>query len=729
MEVNDFFSKKEILIKYISDGRLYEAFSLLKKMSERKLMWEITDRIAAIENSYRYMLRYAIDGVDDPHRDVIYRNIVDELNVIYKLILRKERSLSDPSVYYVPLRMQTVKPVQSAIDEFHKVLRGNDAFAQASGNAASPQVIEKAENALFESIWITYPYSEDDARAIMRLIDDVSVPSHVKSLIVSALMLAPAEYFDQRRIEILADIYSSDDADETLQMTALTAMMILLYLNRRQSLSPSVKARIEALRDVPSWQSDIKSVYLELIRTRDTDRIASKLRDEIVPEMIKIKPEIDRRIREDFPQGIDPMELEENPEWAEFLDKTGIADKMKELSEIQEEGGDVLMATFSQLKSFPFFHYPANWFMPFHPECSAVTQLGADSDLVAEIVSQSFFMCDSDKYSFVLAFASMPEAQRNMLMSQIKGQNINAAELRSSSLNLSTDSRRAVVNKYVQNLYRFYKLFRRKEDFDNPFANEINLTEIKPLQADFLDDSMLQLVAEFYFKHGYYKEALGVFKLRESHIFPDATLYQKIGYCLHKLDDPVGAIRYYEQAEMLDGGSLWTLRRIASAFKQIGDYKQALEYYKRIDALQPDKMACVMNIGQCQMALGMYSDAVKSFFRAEYLDETSQKPLRPLAWSLLMSGDLDGAVRLYDRLLSEAPRAVDYLNRGHAALAQKKYRDAVKFYQHFLAVAPGGWNDFVNEMDSDRSSLERIGVDVTILPLVIDSVRYMKDGF
>ena len=33
--------------------------------------------------------------------------------------------------------------------------------------------------------------------------------------------------------------------------------------------------------------------------------------------------------------------LEENPEWQEMLDKSGITDKLKELTDLQMEGADV----------------------------------------------------------------------------------------------------------------------------------------------------------------------------------------------------------------------------------------------------------------------------------------------------------------------------------------------------------------------------------------------------
>ena len=726
MAENDILNKKELFDNLLSCGRLYEAIVMLKSISEKKMLWEVTDRITRVEDAYRYMLRYAMEGVADPHRDIIYNNIRNDLRVIFDRLARLVNTQVSSTVYYTTVRTGNIPAVAEAVARYRMQLQSNDAFSIAAGVAQGSSLLglEAAETALFESVWVNFPYSGDDETSLNMLLGDASVPGHVKILVISAIMLGSFEFFDGKRAMVLANAYASDSADEQLKMTALTALLLLLYVNRAEELPSDVFARIDALRDMSGWQSDIKTVYMELIRTRDTERIATKLRDEIVPEMIKMKPEIDKRIKTDFGQGVDPTELEENPEWQDFLESSGIADRMKELSEIQEEGGDVLMGTFAQLKSYPFFYNPANWFLPFHSDSSVVAQLGDDTNVFGELIAQSFFMCDSDKYSFVLAFASMPEAQRNMMISQIKAQNINAAEIQNASLNLSTDTRKNIVNKYVQNLYRFFRLFRRKDDFKNPFASEINLIEVKPLQSDFLEDSTLQLVSEFYFKHQYYKEALGVFRLREAHIFPDATLYQKMGYCLQRLGDTGNAITYYEQSELLVGNSQWTTKRLAVAHKQLGNYSQALDYFRRLDAMQPDKFSTAMNIGQCLLALEKYDEASKAFYKAQYLDEKSEKPLRPLAWSLLMNNDLAAAEKIYDNILSMSPQPLDYINRGHVSLLNRDFRGAISYYSKYVSASPEGWKGFIKEMSDDSLNLSRLGFDEKMLPLVIDAVRY-----
>lgn len=727
MAENEILSKKELFDRMLSQGRLHEAIAMLKSISEKKMLWEVTDRITRVEEAYRYMLRYAMEGVADPHRDVIYNNIKNDLRMLYDRLTRLVNMQSSPTLYYTTLRAGNVTAVADACGRYRKLLHGNDAFSIAAGvsQGVTAVELESAETTLFESVWVNFPYSGDDENALNALMGDASIPAHVKILVISALMLGSMEFFDSRRALVLANVYASEASGEQIRMTALTALLLSLYVNRGKEFPPELSARISVLRDMASWRQDIKTVYLELIRTRDTERITAKLRDEIVPEMIKMKPEIDKRIKADFEQGVDPSELEENPEWQDFLESSGIADRMKELSEIQEEGGDVLMGTFSQLKSYPFFYNPANWFRPFYADSPVVAQLGDDTNVLGELIAQSFFMCDSDKYSFVLAFASMPEAQRNMMISQIKAQNINAAEIQNASLNLSTDTRKNVVNKYVQNLYRFFRLFRRRSDFKDPFASEINLIDVKPLQSDFMEDSTLQLVGEFYFKHQYYKEAFGVFKLREAHVFPDATLYQKLGYCQHRLGNTESAIKYYEQSELLTGNSLWTTKRLAAAHKQMGNFKEALEYYNRLDAMQPDKFATSLNIGQCQMALGQYAEASKAFYKAHYLDERSEKPMRLLAWALLMQKDLDASQVIYDKILNTTTtQPLDYLNRGHVALVKGDFRTAINFYNKFVATSPGGWPDFIREMSDDSSHLVGLGVDEGILPLVTDATKY-----
>lgn len=59
-----------------------------------------------------------------------------------------------------------------------------------------------------------------------------------------------------------------------------------------------------------------------------------------------------------------------NPEWENWIDKSGITDKLREMGELQMEGADVYMSTFSQLKQFPFFPPNVTLVLSFRPPIS-----------------------------------------------------------------------------------------------------------------------------------------------------------------------------------------------------------------------------------------------------------------------------------------------------------------------------------------------------------------------
>lgn len=196
MAENEILSKKELFDRMLSQGRLHEAITMLKSISEKKMLWEVTDRITRVEEAYRYMLRYAMEGVEDPHRDVIYNNIKNDLRMLYDRLTRLVNIQSSATLYYTTLRAGNVPAVADACSSYRKLLHGNDAFSIAAGvsQGVTAVELESAETALFESVWVNFPYSGDDENALNALIGDASIPAHVKILVISALMLGSMEF-------------------------------------------------------------------------------------------------------------------------------------------------------------------------------------------------------------------------------------------------------------------------------------------------------------------------------------------------------------------------------------------------------------------------------------------------------------------------------------------------------------------------------------------------------
>ena len=459
--------------------------------------------------------------------------------------------------------------------------------------------------------------------------------------------------------------------------------------------------------------------------------------------MLKLKPQIDKQMKQGNLESLDPEEIEENPEWREMLENSGLADKLKEMSEIQEEGGDVMMGTFAHLKTFPFFNDPYGWFLPFHTDFSEFAGDGAALyQSMADIIAKAPFLCDSDKFSFMLSLKQVPQAQRDMMMQQFRAQGDQLAEIQAASLSVR-EPRTNAINKTVQNAFRFFRLFRRKGEFFNPFSAGVNLVEIDALKPVVIRMDIMPLVGEFYFSHGYYPQAIDAFKAMaaDSSFAPDDQFYQKLGYAYQKSGDTAEAIRCYLRAEMLNSGSDWTLTRLAHLLLADGQPAEALKRYLELERRKPGKAVTALAIGRCHLALGDNDRALQAFFKAEYLGGKPEKTLRPLAWTLLISHDFERAHKYFEKvMLNLAPTADDYLNMGHLALAEGRLREALNFYSLNIsmrtdapATASSGEHPYnrrtaidslIADINQDLPTLTALGVDPTLVPLLIDSLLY-----
>ena len=105
--------------------------------------------------------------------------------------------------------------------------------------------------------------------------------------------------------------------------------------------------------------------------------------------------------------------------------------------------------------------------------------------------------------------------------------------------------------KSVRDLYRFFKLFRKREGLKDPFARPLCFTELPVIGEMMNDNEMLELIGEFYFKRGYYADALPLFVSLSTDRAEDASLWEKIGFC-HQSENRLNpALEAYEKASLL----------------------------------------------------------------------------------------------------------------------------------------------------------------------------------
>lgn len=445
-----------------------------------------------------------------------------------------------------------------------------------------------------------------------------------------------------------------------------------------------------------------------------------------MPNIMKVSPELLKKLR--GKSGIiDPTDLEDNPEWADWLDKSGVTKKMEELQKLQFEGSDVFISTFSHLKSYPFFNSLANWFMPYHVHHSSLESLfGNDETRLLQVIESAPFLCDSDKFSFAFSMSSVPESQRKMMISQFDAQNADMSEMKAEELpDGDKQERDMMVNRYIQDLYRFFKLFSRKAEFQSIFDSSMDFLQL-PFMQRVLDDKVnLGVIAEFYMKNGFYQDSIKYYHhMLDVHDDVSPQVLQKIGFAYQNLGQYAKAVDYYKRYDLVNDQDTWNLRHIATCYRALKDVDHALTYYLRAEQLAPDNASLCLNIGHCLLEQGKTEEALKYYFKVEYLAPSKHKAWRPIAWCSFALGNYEQSENYYKKIIdSGEDDAQDHLNYGHMLLCNGRADEAVAQYKQSLAASKGDKiHTFVESYNADCHYLLEHGLDRDYVALIREAV-------
>lgn len=711
------YEYKEAVEKALTSENFHEAFRLLRVMLSAD-SWRLRADLEAAEEDYSRIIDYALSGAPDPGRAEQISVLSTRLYSILDMLLRESLVPDHSSLYFNvvrTLRLRRGEQLASLLREYKDASAKVGSFFSKQPADADVRAVEDLEERIFDRIWTTTPLTFDEISAIKEFMASDVVPDSLKSLIVGALTMSLLHFFSEPTLRLLLE-FATPGGNTDVQARATVGAVLVMARWPKRSNTPAVKSRLASLRELGQWQQSVEHVIMQIIRAADVEAITATMRNEIIPEMMKLRPDIEKHIKE---SGFDPADFEANPEWEEMLDKSGLTERLRKLSEMTEEGGDLFYPVFSMLKSFPFFNHISHWFLPFSSSRLDVKRVIGKDPAMELLLEESPMLCSSDKYSFALAVDHLPEAQKQMLMTQISSAAEQGNIFGTSTLS-SGQALTVAITAYIHDLYRFFRLFRRSGEFANPFEQLINPVAIPALSADFREPEKVRLLGEFYFKHKHFVEALDLFRTLE----PDVELHQKMGHALQRLGRLQDALTEYERAEMLAPDSEWTLKRLAQVSKALGNNRKALDYYKRLEKIMPESQQIALQTGHCYLELNELREALHYYYKAEMLDEKSTKPLRPIAWSAFLNRDYATSERYYARIMSElTPEPADYLNVGHLALAKGEIRKALDYYSQYSADP----EMIARALNDDRPLLERAGIDTSILPLLLDTLRYKKN--
>lgn len=737
---------KELKIKYdsicqnLTERKLKPAFDKIEALIQETGLVIHLDEWRNLEQTYSYMLKYTLEGIQDPERQKVYQKLIISAFQLIDKIKEEVLIKSSPSVQYEKkrgfvLNTTNIKALPGELEDYYlnEELSSlvDDVELQKSAQKMDARSHQQKVVNLFYHIWLANELNTIEQNAIRSVLKSELISLPYKSLIIASLLISLLRFFDEAKFILLFEAFDMEEAE--LNQRALISLLITIFkYDARLQFYNEITARLTLLLENSDFKKNFERVILQLIRSKETEKIQKKITDEIIPEMIKISPNLKDKINLDSLMD-DSLGEDKNPEWERiFEDSPGLMNKMEEFSELQMEGADVFMGSFAMLKMFPFFSEFSNWFMPFfsdNPEIALMVDEKDDlNSRFLKAIDSAPILCNSDKYSFCFSIQNLPAENREFMAEGMNAEMAQFNELQDDE-ELTDPGKKAgfISNQFIQDLYRFFKLYPRKNDFEDifswPFDFHNKLTFAEILKDD---EKVLRNMAEYYFSKNYYDEAAEIFALLLKN-GKSGELYQKLGFCHQKSGDFEKALQAYKSAELFDLNRKWNLNKIALCYRNLKQPEKALDYYRQVESLDEENLNIQLNIGHCLLELEEFNEALKTYFKVEYLAPGNRKVWKPIGWCSFVTGKLEQAEKYFQKLIDNEPNKHDLMNMGHVQWSMGRRLEAIEFYKQSITQTEFTETEFFEVFEEDFHHLVAQGINSEDVPIMLDQLRYFVE--
>ncbi|MEI6455112.1 MAG: tetratricopeptide repeat protein [bacterium] len=736
-EVNQRYSH---ICEHIFQKRFKEA---LEETGQLLRFVPSSDYYYQLENlteNYKTLLHYAFEGYKDPQQENILDNlsasllgIADEIRQILLLPFLPARRSEKINL----ARKLGEDPVTTTamIDDIFFSRALNRLFEESdvrkSGTETSTSVTVSQIDSIFRWLWISTKFTEHHISLVKKIGSSESVEWHDKCLVVSAITLSLLNVFDVQKFHLLIEFCESRQ-DQVYQRALTGLVLALLIYDKRIRYYPELSQRLKEIGNDETISSDIELILFQLLMAKETEKINREFEEEVLPEMKKMMPRIEDKLQLNQPDEED-ME-EKNPGWKDLVEEVpGLFEKIEKFSKMQIEGADVFMSTFQLLKRFDFFNVMSNWFVPFyegHPEISRSDESDEITSRLIGSLSKAFYICNSDKYSFALNFQAIPAQQRSLIVTNFEAEFAQMQEMASEEqlLDQSLQSN-AIFTQYIQDIYRFFRLYGSKDEFDDPFQHRFRFSELTFYKPMIRKEGFTERLAAFYFEKEHYHEAIEMYHHLAAVAAPRGDYYEKIAYGWQKLGRFKKAVEYYQKAELFDTDRLWILNKLGFCSMKLKDYQAALGYFRDALLLQPDDLKLQSQIGQCYLNLKDFEQALQVYNKVVFFSPGSLKVLRPIAYCQFVLGKLAQAESSYTEIFEAADTASPYdlMNAGHVQLCLGNRAKAAGFYKQCLSSSLTGKEEILSAFDEDILYLVKNGIKPEEIPLIKDYLLFQSD--
>ena len=723
MNVEEILSKT---IGFLMDKRLSNAIEILEQLYVQRPSLMGYGEFEAIKTDYQLMVDFMGRGFSDSHRESLYSSLLQRL---YRITADLEISWRCRNVSAYVNSFRVIDHLNTSHDFIRTVL---EAFVsdiamlslqpEETREQKTAELYERHHsfmNRLFNSLWTSCQWTDDDCTFYTELLLSPTVVSTDQQVIVSAISLGAMNQFDINKLKTLVNVYQKA-TDEHVRQRALVGWVLSVF--EGMDIFPEQDAIVRKLCENSAITKELLTLQIQFFYSKDAEKDNDKIQRDIMPDIMRnsnltigrlgIMEKEEDTIESILHQDADEKRMEQ------------LEEKVRKMMDMQKQGSDIYFGGFSQMKRFPFFSDMVNWFTPFylnHPALRSVINKLGDTKFLNTLMERSNF-CESDRYSFAFAL----EQVISQLPSDIK--EVMGSDVALGPLAESDDREDAISIRrtYLQDLYRFFRLYPTAKDFINPFEDngksdfvaDTFFFTYKSFMGTGLDDVKLRLALHLY-KH---KQMMELAELLTTFQSDDPRYAILMGYTNIDMGKAEFAYQFFDYALKAEPDNQWALKGKARAALDNEDYITAEEVYSKLLKLKPNHKTYTMNRCVALLKLGRTSEVREELFRLDYQYPDDMNVKRILAWAMLSDNSLDKASQLYDTLLTSNPAHEDYLNAGYCQWAMGNIQKAVALFREWLAKSGKSAEQLLNEFRSDEETLSMYNISETDCFLMLSLV-------
>ena len=643
-----------------------------------------SDRLHAVRTDYQLMTDYWKRGFKDPQLPALYQSLLQRVYVLSANISRSYAIGHNSFLSSIYLRQHmsardwSPQNIREELETFVSDVAILELEPPQKREVKQRELYRQHQhdmNVLFDRILTSDIWTDGIATMVEEMLLSPTVDTNDQQLIISSIMLSTIEHFDMAKFRTLIHVYEKA-IDERVRQRALVGWVMTLDSGLAASIYPEQIDLVHQLLEDENHCKELVELQEQIVFCMNAEQDTQTIQREIMPDLMKNQSfRMTRNGIEETEE--DPMEDILHPgEQERKMEKMEAS--FQRMVNMQKQGSDIYFGGFSQMKRFTFFSELSNWFVPFYPNHPDVVEVMDKTGLTRflNVMVEKGPFCNSDKYSFVFAFQQVinqiPQNMREMLE---RGE-ATFNELATEELESPAYIRRT----YLQDLYRFFRLFPLRVAFVNPFdvVNNRYLFFADPIFSKTHLELFFNDVTAFFLKQD---RLYNVLKLLSNYgeARRDFQFWMMYGYLAqHYANESALAfsdLQCYANALEIQPDHERALAGLGRALFSREMYEEALETYDQLLMICPDKKSYRLNFAVSLTNLGRYDEALKDLYRLDYLLTASNvhpDDLLNYGYSLWFSGHIDEAADCFHRFLKETGYDPDFILENEAVLLREK---------------------------------------------------------